>query len=166
MPIAPEVYKKIVTAKVYIDDNFRESLDLDRLSREACLSRYHFHRLFTRIYKVTPHQYLTQKRIREARLLLEVRGTASLRSGTLSSGTRDLTVTEICNHVGFESIGSFSLLFKKEIGAAPSSYRDEAWRREQQAIRQPRSFIPHCFFENCIPDTPVADEPAQKSNSQ
>jgi hypothetical protein len=23
MPIAPEVYKKIVTAKVYIDDNFR-----------------------------------------------------------------------------------------------------------------------------------------------
>lgn len=151
MPIAPEVYKKIVTAKVYIDDNFRESLDLDRLSREACLSRYHFHRLFTRIYKVTPHQYLTQKRIGQARRFL---------------ASRDLTVTEICNQVGFESIGSFSLLFKKEIGAAPSNYRDEAWRREQQAIRQPRSFIPHCFFENCIPDTPTDGEPAQKSNSQ
>ena len=39
MPIAPEVYKKIVTAKVYIDDNFCELLDLDKLSREACLSR-------------------------------------------------------------------------------------------------------------------------------
>jgi AraC-like DNA-binding protein len=151
MPIAPEVYKKIVTAKVYIDDNFQQSLDLDRLSREACLSRYHFHRLFTRIYKVTPHQYLTQKRIGQARRFL---------------ADRDLSVTEICNHVGFESIGSFSLLFKKEIGAAPSNYRDEAWRRAQQAIRQPRSFIPHCFFENCITDTPVDGEPAQKSNSQ
>jgi AraC-like DNA-binding protein len=151
MAIAPEVYKKIVTAKVYIDENFRELLDLDRLSREACLSRFHFHRLFTRIYKVTPHQYLTQKRIGQARLFL---------------ADRDLTVTEICNHVGFESVGSFSLLFKKEIGAAPSSYRDEAWRKEQQAIRQPRSFIPHCFFENCIADTPADGEPDQKSNSQ
>ena len=151
MPIAPEVYKKIVTAKVYIDDNFRESLDLDKLSREACLSRYHFHRLFTRIYKVTPHQYLTRQRIKEARQFL---------------AASDLTVTEICNHVGFESIGSFSLLFKKEIGAAPTSYRDEAWRKEQQSIRQPRSFIPNCFFENCVPDTPAAGEPAQKSNSQ
>ncbi|HMI63208.1 MAG TPA: AraC family transcriptional regulator [Puia sp.] len=131
MPIAPEVYKKIVTAKVYIDDNFRESLDLDRLSREACLSRYHFHRLFTRIYKVTPHQYLTQKRIGQARRFL---------------ASRDLTVTEICNHVGFESIGSFSLLFKKQIGAAPSTYRDEAWRKEQQAIRQPRSELRRSCF--------------------
>jgi AraC-like DNA-binding protein len=48
MPIAPDVYKKIVTAKVYIGENFGDSLDLDRLSREACLSRFHFHRLFTR----------------------------------------------------------------------------------------------------------------------
>jgi len=120
MPIAPEVYQKIVTAKVYIDDYFREPICLDRLSREACLSRW----LFTRIYKVTPHQYLTRKRIEQARRFL---------------ATRDLTITEICNHVGFESIGSFSLLFKKEIGAAPSTYRETALRKQQQAQEQPRS---------------------------
>src|SRR5258708_11231978 len=134
MPIAPDVYKKIVTAKVYIDDNFRESLDLDRLSREACLSRYHFHRLFTRIYKVTPHQYLTQKRIEQARRFL---------------AAQDLSVTEICNHVGFASIGSFSLLFHKAIGAAPSHSRDEACRRDQHAIPQPLSLLPHRSFDNC-----------------
>ena len=49
MPIAPDVYKKIVGAKVYIDENYREPIDLHRIAREACLSRYHFHRLFTRM---------------------------------------------------------------------------------------------------------------------
>ena len=44
MPIAADVYKKIVTAKLYIDDSFREPIDLDRLARTACLSRFHFHR--------------------------------------------------------------------------------------------------------------------------
>jgi len=160
MPIALDTYRKVVAAKVYIDGNFQGHVDLDRLSREACLSRYHFHRLFTRIYRLTPHQYLTRKRIEQARLCL---------------AARNLTVTEICNQVGFESIGSFSLLFKKEMGAAPTSYRDEAWRREQQTLEQPRSFIPHCFIENCGVELAAgcgeagqagALAPSQKSNSQ
>src|SRR5580704_12260112 len=101
MPITPDVYKKIVGAKVYIDQNFREPINLDRLAREACLSRFHFHRLFTRIYQKTPHQYLTGKRIEQARQWL---------------AAKDWTVVEICTGIGFESIGSFSTLFKKEIG--------------------------------------------------
>jgi len=132
MPIAPDVYKKIVTAKLYMDENFHESIDLDRLSREACLSRFHFHRLFTRIYRRTPHQYLTRKRIDQAREWL---------------ADKDLTVSEICNNVGFESIGSFSTLFKKENGVAPQSFRHQAWLQQQQAQSQPRSVIPHCFID-------------------
>jgi len=139
MPISPDVYKKIVTAKVYIDDNFHELIDLDCLSRQACLSRYHFHRLFTRIYKMTPHQYLTQRRVEKARLWLQ---------------DKDLTVSEICNNVGFESIGSFSMLFKKEIGFAPIYYRHQALQKKQQAEQQPRSFIPHCFIDHFQLDTP------------
>jgi AraC-like DNA-binding protein len=146
MPIAPDVYKKIVTAKLYIDCNFTEAIDLERLSREACLSRYHFHRLFTRIYRVTPHQYLTRKRIEQARKSL---------------AGNELSITEICNEVGFESIGSFSTLFKKEIGHAPTHYRIRAWERQQQTLEEPRSFIPHCFIENC-----GADPSPSKSNNQ
>lgn len=132
MPIAPDVYRKIVIAKVYMDENFHEPIDLDCLSREACLSRFHFHRLFTRIYQRTPHQYLTRKRVEQARQWL---------------AGKDLTVSEICNNVGFESIGSFSVLFKKEIGFAPQYYRNQAWLKKQQALQQPRTFIPHCFIE-------------------
>ena len=140
MPIAPEVYKKIVMAKLYIDERFHEVIDLDGIAREACLSRFHFHRLFTRIYRVTPHQYLTRKRIEQARKAL---------------AGKALTVTEICTEVGFESIGSFSTLFKKTIGHAPNNYRRQEWQKDLLAREQPRSFIPHCFIETCT-----------KSNSQ
>ncbi|HMH22758.1 MAG TPA: AraC family transcriptional regulator [Puia sp.] len=131
MPITPETYRKIITAKWYMDKNFHEPIDLDRLSREACLSRYHFHRLFTRIYRQTPHQYLTQKRIRQARQWLT---------------EKELSISDICNNVGFESIGSFSALFKKVSGFAPQFYRRKALIREKEVRQQPRSFIPQCFL--------------------
>jgi AraC-like DNA-binding protein len=130
MQISPEVYRRIVTAKVYIDDNFHEDIDLHLLSREACLSKFHFHRLFTHIYRRTPHRYLTQKRINEAQLLL---------------ANEKLSVSEICHTVGFESVGSFSILFKKEIGSGPQSFRSNALQKKERAEQQPRSFIPQCY---------------------
>jgi AraC-like DNA-binding protein len=133
MQIPPDVYRKIVEAKLFIDENFQESLDLKVISRKACLSRFHFHRLFTRIYNRTPHEYLTFKRI-------------DLATQLLKSG--DSTVQEICNQVGFESIGSFSSLFKKRIGLAPHSYRNRLCHKRQQSLQQPLSQIPHCFVES------------------
>jgi AraC-like DNA-binding protein len=133
MPIPPDVYKKIITAKRFMDENFHEPIDLGRISRQACPSRYHFHRLFTRIYQRTPHRYLTQKRIEQARQWL---------------AGKDLTVTEICNNVGFGSIGSFSVLFKKEIGFAPQFYRNQARLKQLRVIEQPKSFIPQCFIDS------------------
>jgi AraC-like DNA-binding protein len=139
MAIAQDVYKKIVTAKVFIDENFQDDLDLDRLSKEACLSRFHFHRLFTRIYQRTPHQYLTRRRIEQARLWL---------------ADDDLTITEICIHIGFESVGSFSVLFKKQSGFAPLHFRHHAQQKRQQVLQQPRSFIPQCFIDAYQTDIP------------
>ncbi len=49
MPIPADVYKKIVDAKVFIDEHFDSPIDLDAIAGEACLSRFHFHRLFRRI---------------------------------------------------------------------------------------------------------------------
>lgn len=56
-------------------------------------------------------------------------------------------VTDVCNEVGFESVGSFSVLFKKEIGFAPQYYRNMAWLKKQKQREQPKSAIPHCFIE-------------------
>lgn len=131
MELSTDIYQRIATAKIYIDDNYQEPIDLDRVSQQAFLSKFHFHRLFRRIYRRTPHQYLTWKRISRAKDLL----------------SENKAVTEVCTEVGFESIGSFSVLFKKEIGFAPTYYRNMAWLKKQKAKEQPRAMIPHCFIE-------------------
>jgi AraC-like DNA-binding protein len=131
MPIPADIYKKIVDAKVFIDEHFDSPIDLHAIAGEACLSRYHFHRLFRRIYKRTPHQYLTFKRINHAQRML---------------AEANCTVGEVCLEVGFESIGSFSMLFKKEIGVAPGEYREALKLRRAEAEEQPRRVIPYCFI--------------------
>lgn len=132
MNVARHHYERIVSAKLFMDKNFHEPLDLEAISQQAFLSRFHFHRLFTRVYRRTPHQYITRVRIDKAKELLQ---------------DNDKSVTEICSAVGFESLGSFSTLFKKESGFAPQYYRNMAWLKKQQAKEQPRTFIPHCFLE-------------------
>jgi len=111
MLIQPDTYKRIVSAKIFMDNNFREAINLEQISKQAYLSKFHFHRLFTRIYHTTPNAYLTAHRIRHAKILLEKEG---------------ISIQDVCNSVGFESLASFSLLFKKRNGYAPLYYRNLA----------------------------------------
>ena len=137
MNLTANIYQRIVAAKVYIDENYHEPIDLALISQQAFLSRFHFHRIFRKIYRHTPHQYLTQKRLDKAKDLL----------------AENKPVTEVCNEVGFESIGSFSVLFKKEIGFAPQYYRNMAYKKKQEQLAQPKTAIPHCFIESFKLDT-------------
>jgi len=132
MNLTNDIYQRIATAKIFIDENYYESIGLEEISQQAFLSRFHFHRLFTKIYRSTPHRYLTQKRIEKAKLLL----------------AENKAINDVCSEVGFESIGSFSSLFKKEIGFAPTYYRNIAWLKKQEQKKQPKKFIPHCFIES------------------
>lgn len=132
MNLTNDIYQRIASAKIFIDENYYESIGLEEISQQAFLSRFHFHRLFTRIYRSTPHRYLTQKRIEKAKQLL----------------AENKAINDVCSEVGFESVGSFSALFKKEIGFAPTYYRNIAWLKKQEQKKQPKKFIPHCFIES------------------
>lgn len=105
-----ELYKRVCRAKEMMDSDFVNPLTLEMISKEACLSQYHFLRVFKNIFKETPHQYLTKKRIEKAMNLL--------RRSTM-------TITEICFEIGFESVSSFSWLFKKKFGVSPDTFRTE-----------------------------------------
>ena len=91
-----------------IDRDFAEALDLDAMAREAGYSKYHFARTFAIAYGETPRAYLTRRRVERAKNLLR---------------TANLSVTEVCFLVGFESLGSFSSLFRRLVGQSPSAYR-------------------------------------------
>ncbi|HMS35374.1 MAG TPA: AraC family transcriptional regulator [Ignavibacteria bacterium] len=105
-----ELYKRVCRAKEYMDSAFTENLTLGKISKEACLSQYHFLRIFKSVYKTTPHRYLTSKRIDKARNLLF---------------STDKSITEICFEIGFESLSSFSWLFKNRFGLSPEMVREQ-----------------------------------------
>ena len=53
-----EIYRRVSLATDYLHSHYREQIDLAVLGRAACLSKYHFLRLFTLVHGITPHQYL------------------------------------------------------------------------------------------------------------
>lgn len=132
MPYTSDMYQRVVSAKIFMDNNLEESISLEQISKQAFLSRFHFHRIFTSVYRKTPHQYLTEKRLKRAKALLAKEG---------------ISISEVCSSVGFESLGSFSTLFKKMNGYAPQYYRNLAYLKKKLAKEQPKKFIPHCFVE-------------------
>lgn len=132
MQLTTDIYQRIASAKVFIDENYHAGIDLEQVSRQAFLSRFHFHRLFTSIYKKTPHQYITQVRMEAAKVLLAKEG---------------ISITDVCTRIGFQSLGSFSTLFSKQSGYSPQYYRNIAWLKKKLASEQPRRFVPHCFVE-------------------
>lgn len=119
-------HESLLRVRQFIDTAYAQPLDLDELARIANFSRYHFLRSFRRAFHVTPHEYLTRKRIERAKELL---------------AQSELTITEICFEVGFESLGSFSTLFHKAVGWSPSIYRARAWEMH----KNPLKFIPNCY---------------------
>lgn len=125
------LYRRIVQSKLYIDGHFAESIDLAQIADEAVFSKFHFTRLFKKIYGKTPHQYLTVVRIQKAKDLLK-------------SG---MAVHNVCYSVGFESISSFTELFKRMVGSTPSDFQVRQERRLAELQNLPLKFIPNCFAE-------------------
>jgi AraC-like DNA-binding protein len=141
-PIPPDTLDRLARAKRLIEWRYASPLDVARLAREACFSRFHFIRLFRDAFHQTPYQCLKDRRLARAKELLAY---------------TDLPVTEVCFEVGFQSLGSFSTLFRKEVGQSPAEYR----ARVASAVAAPPKSIPGCFLEMlgvpCPPPPPRPD---------
>jgi AraC-like DNA-binding protein len=106
----------------YIDRHYARPLTIERLAALAGLSPFHFIRAFRAATGLTPHQYLRNRRIDRAKELLV---------------TTPMPVTEVCDAVGFQSLGSFSSLFRRLTGETPAGYR---------SCRRRAPVIPGCFI--------------------
>ena len=104
----PEILIALRRARDLTDRDFAQPLTLDSMAQAAHLSKFHFARAFTKAYGETPRTYLTRRRIERAKDLLRA---------------ANLTITEICFLVGFESVGSFSSRFHTLVGMSPTEYR-------------------------------------------
>ncbi|WP_425466918.1 helix-turn-helix transcriptional regulator [Rarobacter faecitabidus] len=93
-----------------MDRYFAEPLDVDSLAAHVHMSAGHLTRQFKRVYGESPYQYLMTRRIERSMALLR---------------RRDLTVTEVCFAVGYQSLGTFSTRFTELVGVSPSTYREQ-----------------------------------------
>jgi AraC family transcriptional regulator len=103
-----ELYKRLSRAMDAIHAGVDTALSLDRLAVEACLSKYHFLRLFRQTYGLSPHQYIQQLRLEKAKSLL--------------SDTQ-IPVADMAGMLGYKDGPSFSRLFAQRMGVYPSEYR-------------------------------------------
>ena len=88
---------------------------MEVLSRGQWVSKYHLLRMFKKYYGLTPRQYLIDKRVEKSKEHL----------------INGMSVTETCFAVGFESLGSFSTLFKTKTGKSPSEFQKEQLSRNK-----------------------------------
>ena len=103
-----ELYKRLSRAMDAIHAGFDGALNLGVLSAEACLSKYHFLRLFRLAYGLSPWQYIQQLRVEKARSLLS---------------KTPIPVSDLAASLGFNNSQSFSRLFYQRVGVYPSQYR-------------------------------------------
>ena len=129
MLLSHDAFRRLCLARDLLVDQSEPALPIKDIARQTGISHFHFIRQFEALFGTTPHQLRIQSRLDRAKLLL-ARGNHS--------------VTDVCMEVGFSSLGSFSDLFARRIGEAPSVYQ----RRARLIV--PVGGIPQPLFPGCL----------------
>ena len=100
---------KLITPVLdYIDENYQTDFPLTVLAKIAGITPQHLCRVFKITLNMRPNEYLTQRRLREAKTLLQ---------------RNELPIAEIAIRSGFPDAGYFSSVFKKHEGLTPMEYK-------------------------------------------
>jgi AraC family transcriptional regulator len=94
----------------WIATHLDEEFDLEKLARQAGLSKFHFHRLFKRATGVSPAKYQLTARMSEAQKRLR---------------ETKQSVVAIALDLGYSSPSHFAQVFRRELGMTPSDYRQQ-----------------------------------------
>jgi AraC-like DNA-binding protein len=110
-PIPADV-RSVRESQEYLNAHFGEDVSLTQLAQAVQSSPFHLLRTFRRIVGLTPHAYLTQVRVQQAKRLL----------------LANHTITQVALDTGFTDQSHFTRRFKQIVGVTPGQYR---WQAEQ-----------------------------------
>ena len=105
----------------YIHDHLDEELNLQKLAEVACLSPYHWHRIYQAVHGETAAA--TVKRLRLHRAAGQLANTAT-------------PVREIAEASGYKSLHSFTRVFRSVYGLPPAEYRARGSHTQFQPRKQ------------------------------
>lgn len=109
-PIKPPAKNQLITSIIdYINEHLREELSIDGICGALHISKYYACHLFKKITDMTIMQYILQRRLSAAKILLH---------------STDLPVSEIAMQLGFSSFSVFSRTFKEYEQKTPTQYRN------------------------------------------
>jgi AraC family transcriptional regulator len=114
-----ELYRRLYRGRDFLLSCYDRPLTVAEAARVAGLSPFHFQRMFKLAFGRTPMQFLQEARLEAARGMLVHTGD---------------NITSVCMAVGFESLGSFSWLFRKRFGVSPRGFRTQSDNRRIEEV--------------------------------
>lgn len=100
---------KLRRAIEYIDDNLEHDVTLAQIAASVEMSPYRFARAFKQSTGLPPHQYMLERRIDRAKMLLS---------------ETQLPIAEISYRLGFSSQSHFTATFRRLVAMTPKAYRE------------------------------------------
>ena len=104
-----------------LESQLFEPATLAGLAKHCCTSESTLLRAFKRELRVTPITYLRERRLDEARILLQ---------------TGRYSVSEVATRIGYARIAAFSVAFARKFGEPPSKVKQLAGHRPSRATRE------------------------------
>jgi AraC-like DNA-binding protein len=98
----------------YMDKHYQEPITLEELAQLVEITPQHLCKIFKKTLNIRPFEYLSKKRIQEAKKLL---------------GTSNLSIKDIGKAVGFNDKSYFYLMFKRYEMVSPSEFRGSYKRK-------------------------------------
>jgi len=103
--------KRIVNVVRYIRENINRNICIDELASICYLTKDHLIRLFKKEMQCTPIQYINQKKIEKAQLMLII---------------GEKSIKDVAYSLSFDNISYFYRMFKKMTGSLPSQYKEKS----------------------------------------
>ncbi|MBN8682101.1 MAG: AraC family transcriptional regulator [Chitinophagales bacterium] len=97
----------------FIRENLHDPLNIDQLSKKACMSQTHFFRCFKNELGISPVDFINAERIKQAKNLLQ---------------NPKLSINDVCYACGFNNVSYFNKIFKRATRLTPSEFRQRYGR--------------------------------------
>ena len=121
---------KLCLARDALKENTDQKISVKSLAHEIGMSQYHFIRLFSAVFGLTPHRYRIVNQLDRAK-------------NELISSQK--SVTDIAFDCGFSSLGTFCSVFKQYAGMPAKAYRDTYCLSRSIPQHMPENLIHSCF---------------------
>jgi AraC family transcriptional regulator len=98
----------------FIRQHLHDPLNIDQLSRQACMSQTHFFRCFKNEFGISPVDFINAERIKLAKTLLAI---------------PSKSINDVGYACGFNNVSYFNKMFKRMTQLTPSEYRQQQLAR-------------------------------------